>query len=690
MYFSSLLIAFIVMALVFFLPGFIILSIGRRIGNKIPDLSFMESAFIIILISLLVSGITGISLAAVGGYSSINLIIVLSFFCFLIILLYKPRLNDFRLPKPNRDWECVFILLILAVLVAILSRPFEEIMGYGDAYIHVNIGGIIANHGSIIYHDWLLTSLPRNLIDDFLFKPNQLFNNLIISDFQTGEVNPSFLHLFATYIGMFLSVLGLNGALYATGVFGGLSVIGMYLLLKRLMSFRTAALFSFLFAISYLQIWFSRSHSAEILLQFLLIAMILMFILYLRTQSPMLGIISALCLGLAFLTKVEATILLIPVFLYFSYLNMTGNLGKFHFYFIVTLMAMIIYTVVYYVRVGSVYVYGSFFASDVPQELLIIVIVAALSVNIVPHKYWGRILTILRRCKRCPQHAFALALLIYLSYCAITLPQTDFGYNGRNLEMLSWYLSPLLLGVGLTGLVLLFYRPPFNETYFILGILGIFFILYAPNIHHGWGGPWWMRRYLFAVIPLLFIGAAYAYYSVSRIRRRNLRRALLASLACSLAVMVGLTSFPIWDHSDYDGAVQQTKDIFEGFPEESILVFADVSYPHIAYPLREIFGKNALLMNRSQWGVLAEPKSQGDIEEFCESVEIWIEQNHTVYVINPTNGFLESFEERLGFDLVRTGRVELPYLEIAIDKMPSNFITIEREYRIFKVTIKQT
>jgi 4-amino-4-deoxy-L-arabinose transferase-like glycosyltransferase len=100
----------------------------------------------------------------------------------------------------------------------------------------------------------------------------------------------------------------------------------IFLLTRELFDWKTAALASSILVLTFLQIWFSRSHSAEILLQLLLFTGILTYILSRRSSDSFLLVLSALTFGLTFFTKVEASLIVIPIFIYFTSLNFFSKL----------------------------------------------------------------------------------------------------------------------------------------------------------------------------------------------------------------------------------------------------------------------------------------------------------------------------------------------------------------------------
>jgi len=71
------------------------------------------------------------------------------------------------------------------------------------------------------------------------------------------------------------------------------------------------------------------------LLQLLIFTGIVTFILPRRSKNDYILVLSALSFGLTFFTKVEASLIVIPIFIYFTSLSVFGKLERRHFYFIV-------------------------------------------------------------------------------------------------------------------------------------------------------------------------------------------------------------------------------------------------------------------------------------------------------------------------------------------------------------------
>jgi len=111
-----------------------------------------------------------------------------------------------------------------------------------------------------------------------------------------------------------------------------------------------------------------------------------------------------------------------------------------------------------------------------------------------------------------------------------------------------------------------------------------------------------MKRYIFAVVPLMCISAVYCVFVLRDRVRVTMRKAVTALLVASLILPTTAVSYSILNYVEYKGKINQAGEIFESFDNDSILIFVDAYYSHVAYPLRAVYDKNALLLRRDFWG----------------------------------------------------------------------------------------
>lgn len=678
--------ALISIPVIYFIPGYVIFTAFGI--NKIENfkLSFIEIIFLQILISIIFTSWIAFPLAIWGYFSLVNLLGLIVFFIIIIVLKFKVKFNLSCFSQPIFNKQSLFLFLIVILAVCLFFQPSEEIFGYDDAYIHVNIGAIIANYGSIVFYDPLITSIPEDVIKIFGFRSTQQFNGLLIQNYGTGEIHPSFLHLNSIWIAILFLLFGLTGSLYVTSIFALLAIFSVFFVAKHLFNFNIAAITLSLLTINYLQIYFSRSHSAEILFELLIFGGIFLFILFTKSKNPILGIISALCMGLIFVTKIEGILLFIPIIIYLTGLNIANKLEKCHFYFIIPLIFTFLFILINYIIIIPSYIQWSFFAKDVPQTQMIFIICFIIVVNLLPRSYFIKIIKQLIIHEKKLQFIISSLIAVFFIYYFLTLQSTPIGQYGQNLIMLSWYLTTFVIIFGIIGLILMIYKKPYILTYFFLGICLIYFFFFVSNIHHAHGGPWWMRRYIFIVIPSLYIGTSYCIYKMTDLFQGNFQKNLPCIIFIFLFISSITISYPIINHVQYKGVIQQTHNIFDEFGNNSILIFADCSYPHIAYPLRHIFGKNAILLRRDLYGVQTKLKNTEDVNKIMQAYEIWTESGKTIYIINPCDEFINAFNGKLEFSLYKSGKINVPYLT-QTPKFPDNYIYLRRNITIYKISL---
>ena len=214
----SVLLAILTMAFIFFIPGYFTCSAFRPNKNANLEVTYLEAILLPILISVVITSWVSIVLTMLRVYSLGLLLICLLVYTLVIAVGFRRRIKWMKVRRPVFDKKVLFVVLLVIVAVVLFFQPFEELFGFGDGYIEFNIGGMIARNGAVRFNDPLVASLPADVMSYFTFKDGQLFNSLMIIDYSTGEVAPSFLHLYATWLAIFQQSVGVEGALYATPV----------------------------------------------------------------------------------------------------------------------------------------------------------------------------------------------------------------------------------------------------------------------------------------------------------------------------------------------------------------------------------------------------------------------------------------------------------------------------------------
>src|SRR5690606_12713914 len=113
-------------------------------------------------------------------------------------------------------------------------------MGGKDPGTYLNTGVQIALDGSLVTHDEVVRSLPREYLP--LFFPRHRFNEyyslrfmgFFLLDPATGAVVDQFPHLYPVAVAIGYGLQGLTGARYVSIALAALGVLGLYFLAARL------------------------------------------------------------------------------------------------------------------------------------------------------------------------------------------------------------------------------------------------------------------------------------------------------------------------------------------------------------------------------------------------------------------------------------------------------------------------
>ena len=141
----------------------------------------------------------------------------------------------------------------------------------------MNTGVQIAQRGSLLIHDPVVSSMPPPVRDMF-FPPHRRapyysirFMGFFLLD-PDGTVVDQFPHLYSTAIAIGYEMAGLTGARYTATALAVVGVLALYFLGARLIGNAAGAAAAGLLAIHVVQVWHARIPNSEVLAQGLLLA----------------------------------------------------------------------------------------------------------------------------------------------------------------------------------------------------------------------------------------------------------------------------------------------------------------------------------------------------------------------------------------------------------------------------------
>lgn len=651
-YMIILLKSIICIPLFFFIPGFL----TNSIYTYKKSLKFDSSLILQIFVSIIITSFTGLILAQLGLYSLFNLVILLVLASIILFQKYKklPGKTKFNLTIVF-NWKNIIIIILILSSVLLFFHPFPWIAGGRDPGVYVSAGVHIANSGSIFIKDPLIAQMNTS-IQDILYdvEPASVygfiswanmnskfqFPGFYITDLSSGTITPQFLHMFPIWIAIFYSIFGLFGAFFVNPVFGLLSICALYLLGKKLFSWKVGALAGFILILNFAQIWYARYPFSEILTQFFILSGILTFVQFNETSNRYIGVISALLFGLAILTKIETLLLLIPLGLFYFYLIIRKKWNISHFYFIAPLFIVLIYSSIDYLFYTKPYI----------------------------------------------------SQLIQIAIDPPSIGQDITKYNDpfMNYKMFSWYATKLGLLLSFIGLGIILITKKKKETLFLAFIGLMFSFLYLSKITISPDHPWWARRLVPIIFPFYAIFASYALIEGTKIKKfgKHIFFALTAFLLISLAA----TSYPILTHSEGYGMTDGASKISEYFKENDIILMGpSFEGAELSTPLYYIYDKNVIYLSRfnpfPQYGYREMPTQ----ENVSIGIDYLLDQGHEVYLISNSNNIymdklLYILSTNHKIDLIDSMEFSYRHLESTIDSMPAVKTDVHMRLTIYKVS----
>jgi hypothetical protein len=615
----------IVAILIGYLPGTLIFRLPGKNRERRAALDPEERVFWGVLISVALSSVIALTLAAIEKYTLMRVLTINGLISLVILAATRQRLLWPRTATEMR-WTAAIPGVLIALGLWLYIPPSEYVMGGRDPGVYFNEGIRIAQRGSLIVHEPVIAAIPPETRQLFMrTSPSRRvewglrFMGTFILDAATGATRSQFPQLFPSSIALGYGIDGLTGARRAMVVWGILGVLSLYFLGTRLVGRAAGTAAALLLTVHVVQVWFARYPASEIMMQPLLMAGALAFARAHQDGDGFFAPVAGFLLALPLMFRVEAA--LVPV----------------------AVAAAIIVGLIDGVR---------------PRLWFLLVFCAGLAIATfylaeVTTSYFRYPLTMVRSTIRTRSLAFwvmavvGLVLLAPVAYAAVISPRfragvkrwvptllsltvfagAAYAFFGRvesrrlaayDAEMLrtysSFYITLPGLVAALAGYLLTMRRALWRDPAFVAIATGYtFFYFYKVRIvpEHFW----LMRRFLPIVLPatLLFIAAA-GLFGVQRREaggaavtalsaRRFIRRTLSGIIGVAFLGFLGWqyveASLPVARHVEYAGVIPQLERLSGQFTDRDLLIVEsrNASDLHVlALPLSFIYARNVLLL----------------------------------------------------------------------------------------------
>lgn len=309
---AKLLVGLTLLVFLLYAPGAVLLNgLGRRSSRHVFA-GVDEWLFTAVLVSFLLTGLTGFVLAEVGMFKAWLIVVLVALSSLALALTVgesglKPRaLLSLLRPQrsfPQREADRrtarllrIGLLVCIVAAVGLFSRPAEMLRGALDSGVYINAGVSLGRTGSIFQRDILMRQLNNdtgevNELLQPLSRDRYALSNLRMAGFyvldkKAALVMPQHYSLYPTWIALMYTLFGVWGALYANSLLALLGVLAVYFFARRAFNPAAALLGLALLIVCPVTIWFARYPVSEELEGLLAFAGCLSFLRMFQLSKP--------------------------------------------------------------------------------------------------------------------------------------------------------------------------------------------------------------------------------------------------------------------------------------------------------------------------------------------------------------------------------------------------------------------
>lgn len=688
--------AFVVF-LVAYLPGALIFRLPVAQPSRRAALSVEERIFWALVISVALSSVVALGLAALGIYQ-LERVLWINGLTSIVAALVRWRAGNHGTgtAPPTRTALAPLVLIALAATVFFIAPPAEYVNGGRDPGIYFNTGIQIAKSGSLTIDDRLVRTVPDEYLDLFL-RPDvtietvdRRFLGFFVSDEESGTVVGQFLQLYPLWIAMAYDASGLTGARYVQGLWALLGVLAIYFAGAALLGRRAAFAGAALLSVNVAQVWFARFFNAEMVVQGLVFAGLLAYARAHVDADRFFAPIAAMLFGMTLFAHLLGILVVGAVSMAVILGRCVGQ--RVLIAFVLPLAVMTAAAAAYFVVVPWPYVFMSFqfILEQEKAPRLIVAAAGAVAAVLVAFRVTTR-WTAAGAATRIWLPRLLLASIWLLAAYALV-----FAEGGDRLQDLNpyWltlytglYLQPLGLAAALIGWTLVS-GPRFWRGSALVLLAAAFAIVIFYNARITPDHFWMARRYVLVILPvsLLLAGAA-AFTPVIWLDRcrpgwaaaltvGRLRAAAGAVLVAVLGWQYGQTTWPILRYVEHAGMIPALSRLAASLTPRDLLLVESRSLAdtHIlAPPLAYIHDLDVLVFR----GPDPDP---GVLGEFLD----WARQRYARLLFMGGSG-TELLSRDTAARLIASERYRIPYYERALNALPSGEAPWEFAYGVYEL-----
>ncbi|MBU1669831.1 MAG: hypothetical protein KKF41_01825 [Actinobacteria bacterium] len=673
--------AMVSLPLMFLVPGWVLF---RSRLFRSPGMSWPGKALVIVGVSASATSLIALFLAETGHLSIWLLDLVLACVALLARLLLGSTGRSLRAPGPAR-WE-LLALIALAVLCAVLFfRPAEYVIGDSDPGYYFNNGYHIAATGSVAIYEESVPSMSDFELNASYSRGIMQFTPFHLRSRQLGKILPLLYHLLPVWIGIFIMLFGRMGGLYVLPVFAMLSMFAVFALGRRYSGVGGSLLAAGLLALFFPQLWFSRYPVSETFTQFFLVLALLFFLQMRESDDRALAVACACVLVSAACARPEGFLVVVPMVAIIVYDMMAGRYRGVDRVFMNALLLGLVYVWLYIKFAVFAYFMGVTFyllkvsRSTARMNAIWFSVLAVIAAGFVVFNLGAlrrllervgerlkqaagaRAASITTACKA----AFAALLMAAFAYYYFVAPRFATTVNDphRFFHDLSIFFGGIGIFVFGAAFCLLVLKNDAASSFLLGSVVLLYTVAFTEQRLTSGYLPWLTRRYMPAVVPLLFVGAGYA---AAYLWKKNVGfKVLVAGLAAGFIALFVFFAAPVLDQVEYRGIDAQIARLAEQV-DGNVVLFTDPFLGDVlGIPLRYQYGVDARV---ATW--------LGDAKGLEEMVRKYAAQGKKVLLEGSGSGapafdpaILDVLEVKRAFG----DRIEFPRLSVKYHSRPKQF-----------------
>jgi len=623
-----------------------------------------------------------------------------------------------RSPAPRSlccrfEWKDLWLLPLVVFAFWMMNRPAEYVATNRDPGEYVNIAVKLADSPSLRIRDPQFQNFNAKEKEAlFLREPlehapfPEVLPGFYLADPQKGELLPQFFHLYPLWLAVCFKLWRFGGIFLFNVLLGSFSVILVVGLTEQLFTFRIVGWAAgLLLASNAGQVWMSRSPFSEILAQVLLLGGLTLLALAVRAKDKWLMVLAGSVLGLSLFVRIDSVLILAGLgMLYFC------AVAHRHWFFL-PLIGFAAWSVLHVWLFSFPYYFHAFRTAQNASPSG--AITALLAGGII---LFGIVAYRRRRLSSAGTAAVtsaegrfpatrrwfpAVAMVLFgliVFYGAFVRPHLESArqivpmpmpysgtvplYNEINWPRLSWYLTPIGLGLACLGAMLVIPRVVAGDSPVLWPFMAVFGLFASFYLYKSQAFPdnyWVIRRYIEIVIPGCLILACLALQRLSQRSFHVLpaRSGLILSVLIYLMVWGGeIRSFSgLLKERELSGTLRQL-EILAGLNRDAdvLLLEQGVFQEFFSAPLKFIFQKTVYPLAHLELDGVA----------LASLVEHWHQQGRRIHLLS-SEEHTEVRGGRLQFVPRERFEFKTRVVEPAYERLPKRMMDLKYGIQIYEV-----